>query len=161
MLKELKSSAHYFFDWNLERIERCLEELSEEQVWSRPNANSNSIGNQILHLSGNIRQWIISGLGAAADVRTRDEEFAAAGGMNKQQLLARLSDTIREAKDTLEKQSVEDLLRERPVQAYVHDGVFIIMHVTEHLSYHTGQIIFWTKALRDLDLDFYGGVDLG
>jgi uncharacterized damage-inducible protein DinB len=161
MVPELKFATTYFFDWNLERIARCLGELNDEQVWSRPNANSNSIGNQILHLSGNIRQWIISGLGGGADTRTREAEFAAEGGWTKQQLLEHLTQTIEEAKQVVRAQTEEQLLRERPVQAYVHDGVFIVMHVTEHLSYHTGQIIFWTKALQNLDLDFYGDVDLG
>lgn len=161
MIKELKDAAQYFLDWNLERIEGCLEVLTEEQVWLRPNENSNSVGNQILHLTGNIRQWVIAGLDGAEDVRSRDAEFATRGGIPKAELLERLAATIREAKAVIRARSEEELLRKRPVQAYVHDGVFIILHVTEHLSYHTGQIIFWTKALRNVDLDFYGGINLG
>lgn len=160
MLTNFKETAHYFFDWNLERIERCLKEITENQLWARPNANSNSIGNQLLHLEGNIRQWIIAGLGEEADVRTRDAEFAAINGPSASVLLAQLSSAIQEAKIIVDRLSQEEMTRERPVQAYVHDATFIVMHVVEHLSYHTGQIIYQTKALRDLDLDFYGGVDL-
>jgi len=160
MLTNFKSSAHYFFEWNLERIERCLKEITEDQLWARPNANSNSIGNQLLHLEGNIRQWIVAGVGGQPDLRKRDDEFAATGGISSDDLLAKLSAAIHEAQLVISDLSAEDMTRERPVQAYVHDATFIVMHVVEHLSYHTGQIIFQTKALRDLDLDLYGGVDL-
>lgn len=160
MLTNFKKTAHYFFDWNLERIERCLKELSEDQLWARPNANSNSIGNQLLHLEGNIRQWIVAGLGEQTDVRVRDAEFAATGGPTAAELLAQLSSAVHEAKAVISSLSQEEMTRDRPVQAYVHDATFIVMHVVEHLSYHTGQIIYQTKALRDLDLDFYGDVDL-
>lgn len=161
MLASFKSSAIYFLDWNLERITRCLAELTEEQIWLRPNGNSNSIGNQLLHLEGNIRQWAVHGLGGASDTRTRSAEFAATGGQQKAVLLESLSAAIKGAKAAITNLTEAEMARERRVQAYVHDGTFILMHVVEHLSYHTGQIIFWTKAMQDLDLDFYGGVDLG
>ncbi|MEO0731444.1 MAG: DinB family protein [Bacteroidota bacterium] len=160
MLENLQSAATYFLDWNLERITRCLDELTETQVWERPNGNSNSVGNQILHLEGNIRQWAVHGLGGATDVRTREAEFAATGGSDKKVLLGKLTAVIQEAKSAVAGLTPEEMMRERPVQAYVHDGTFILLHVIEHLSYHTGQIIFWTKALKDVNLDFYGGDDL-
>ena len=160
LITSLLESHLHFFDWNLERIGRCLEELTEEQIWQRPNVSSNSVGNQVLHLCGNIRQWIITGLGGAPDTRTRDEEFAASGGPGKAELLRQLTDVIEQSKAVISGLSEAELLRERPVQAFVHDGTFILTHVTEHLSYHTGQIIFWVKALKDKDLDLYAGVDL-
>ncbi|MBC6996727.1 DinB family protein [Neolewinella lacunae] len=160
MLDPLKNAAVYFLDWNLERIGRCLETLREEQIWARPNGHSNSIGNQVLHLEGNIRQWAVHGLGGANDVRQRDAEFAATGGVSKAELLARLSAVIAAAKSTVLALTEAQLREERKIQAYVHDGVFILLHVVEHLSYHTGQIVFWTKALQDRDLGFYAGVAL-
>ncbi|MEM9527797.1 MAG: DinB family protein [Bacteroidota bacterium] len=160
MLTSFKSSATYFLDWNLERIARCLEELTEDQIWLRPNEQSNSIGNQLLHLEGNIRQWAVHGLGGAPDIRTRATEFAATEGQPKEELLAALTTTIEAAKAALAGLTEAEMARERRVQAYVHDGTFILLHVVEHLSYHTGQIIFWTKAMKNIDLDFYGGVDL-
>jgi uncharacterized damage-inducible protein DinB len=157
MFPLLKTTTTHFLTWNLERIGRCFDELTEAQVWERPNASSNSVGNQVLHLCGNISQWILTGLGGASDIRLRDEEFAAAGGFSKDQLLARLTEVITEGIAVINDVQEEDLIRVRPVQAYQHDGVFILMHVVEHLSYHTGQIIFWTKALKDIDLDLYAG----
>ncbi len=155
----LRSSVH-FFGWNLERITTCLSELSEAEIWQRPNANSNSIGNQLLHLNGNIRQWILNGLGGQADDRQRDAEFAATSGYSGEELLEVLTGTVQESVNLIGSLSEEDLLPERPVQAYVHDGTFILLHVVEHFSYHTGQIIFWTKELRDKDLYLYGSEDL-
>jgi uncharacterized damage-inducible protein DinB len=161
MLATLKQAHLHFLNWNLQRITRCLEELTEAQVWQRPNASSNSVGNQILHLCGNIQQWIVVGLGGAPDQRKRAEEFAATGGVGKAELLARLTKVIRDSEAVITNLTEEDVLRERPVQAFQHDGMFILTHVTEHLSYHTGQIIFWVKALKDKDLDLYAGVVLG
>ena len=155
MLPLLKATTTHFLNWNLERIGRCLDELTEAQVWERPNTSSNSVGNQVLHLCGNITQWILTGLGSAPDFRHRDEEFAATGGLNKDQLLARLTGVIFESIAVIDGVEEEDVIRIRPVQAYQHDGIFILTHVVEHLSYHTGQIVFWTKALKDIDLNLY------
>jgi len=160
MLPQLKSTSTYFLNWNLERIGRCLDELTEDQVWQRPNVSSNSVGNQVLHLCGNISQWILAGLGKAPDIRQRDEEFATLGGYSKEVLLARLTEVITKSIAVINGLKEEEMIRVRPVQAYEHDGTFIIMHVVEHLSYHTGQIIFWTKALKNIDLDFYAADDL-
>lgn len=150
----------YFLEWNHERIVRCVEQLSEDQLWQRPNNNSLSVGNQILHLEGNIRQWALHGLGGMEDVRQRDAEFAANGGISGTELLARLTDIIEDAKLVVSDLNEKNLLRERDIQAYRHDGTFILMHVIEHLSYHTGQIIFFTTAVLNVDLNFYGDVDL-
>ena len=158
MLVEFKAATTHFLEWNLERIVRCLNELSEEQVWARPNENSNSVGNQVLHLCGNLKQWIISGVGGAPDTRTRDAEFAARGGADKALLASMLTTVIQESVEVIDSlQDASELTHERNVQVYTHDGIFILVHATEHLSYHCGQIIFQTKALLDVDLDFYGG----
>lgn len=154
-------TTNHFLDWNLTRIKRCLDELSEAQIWQRPNANSLSVGNQVLHLCGNIRQWILTAMGGAPDTRQRDAEFSAQGGIAKAELASMITTVIEDSMRVVEGLSPTDLERERNVQAYLHDGIFILTHVTEHLSYHTGQIIFWTKALRNVDLDFYGADDLG
>lgn len=160
MVRSLQSSALYFLSWNYERIARCVEELTDDQLWERPNDNSLSVGNQVLHLAGNIRQWAVHGLGGRPDIRQRDQEFAVRGGLSGTELLARLSAVIEEAKVVVNELTEDNLLRERDVQAYRHDGVFILMHVVEHLSYHTGQIIFYTKAVLNINLNFYGDVDL-
>jgi uncharacterized damage-inducible protein DinB len=147
-------------DENTTKLKTCLDELAEQDVWKRPNEHSNSVGNLMLHLAGNIRQWIISSLGNAEDLREREKEFAADGGYSKPELAAKLFSTVEEAKKIIRDISTEEILKKRKVQAYFYSGVSIIIHVTEHYSYHTGQIIFWTKLLKDKDLGFYAGVNL-
>ena len=161
MEQQFISASTHFLHWNLERIERCLAELTEEEVWHRPGERSNSVAIQLLHLTGNIRQWIMSGIAGQPDGRQRAAEFAPSSvRQRKAQLLAALKQTVAAAVAAIENSTAATLAVERPVQAYVHDGVFIVLHVVEHMSYHTGQIIFWTKQLRDKDLQFYVGDDL-
>ena len=157
---EFISQSIYRIEENTPRIYKCLAELSEAEVWARPNAASNSIGNMILHLCGNIRQYAISSLSGAADVRVRDEEFAATGGYSKEELLRRLSMTVDEAVATIAKMDDLNLLKVRSVQGFTFSGIGIIIHVTEHYSYHTGQIAFYTKMLKAKDLGFYADIDL-
>lgn len=161
MLRSLQTSALYFLRWNHERIVRCVEELPENKIWHRPNNNSLSVGNQILHLEGNIRQWAVHGLGGRPDVRKRDDEFAAEGGISAAELLARFSEVIEDAKLVITDLTEEDLRKEYQVQAYKEDGVYVLMHVIEHMSYHTGQVVFYTKAVLNKDMEFYGGLELG
>jgi uncharacterized damage-inducible protein DinB len=145
---------------NTAKIIKCLDKLSEEQIWMRPNNASNSIGNILLHLCGNIRQYVIAALGDQPDIRERDKEFSAQGGYNKQELLKRLTDTITQAIKVIRNADEVSLMKIYPVQGFTHSGVGIIVHITEHYSHHTGQIIFWTKQLTGKDLGFYSHVDL-
>jgi hypothetical protein len=94
------------------------------------------------------------------DIRERDKEFSAGGGYSKSELLKKLITTVEEAKNNIQNISGNELLRKRQVQGFYHSGIGIIVHVTEHYSYHTGQIIFWTKLLKNKDLGLYAGVNL-
>jgi uncharacterized damage-inducible protein DinB len=139
----------------LSRIRDCTAKLSTEEIWLRGHENENAIGNLVLHLSGNVRQWIISGVGGARDTRTRDAEFAARGGMETAELLERLESTVREAVVVLGKVSAERLTQRLSIQEYDVTVMEAIFHVVEHFSHHTGQIIFATKMLTGEDLGFY------
>jgi uncharacterized damage-inducible protein DinB len=159
-IREFIDQSVHRIDENTPKLITCVKELGESELWKRPNAHSNSIGNIILHLCGNIRQYAISSLGNRRDVRERDKEFSADGGHSGPELLKKLTDTLDEAKGIIQKVTAEELLRKRKVQGYSHSGIGIIIHVTEHYSYHTGQVIFWTKLLKDKDLGFYANADL-
>jgi len=159
-IAELIANSFLRIDENTQKLTSCVNELEEADIWKRPNPHSNSVGNIILHLCGNFRQYAIASLGNSNDVRERDKEFSADGGYSKSELLKKLTDTLEEAKRIIQNTSGEELLRKRKVQGYTHSGIGIIIHVTEHYSYHTGQIIFWTKLLKDKDLGFYAGIDL-
>ena len=157
---EVKQHAIMRLQENTQKIAKCLDQLSEVEIWQRPNASSNSMGNLILHLCGNITQYIISSLGGKEDRRVRDEEFDAKGGYSKKELQLKLESTIAQAIEVIQTISEEELLRVRPVQAYEFSGVGNVIHAVEHYSYHTGQIAFWTKQVRNKDLGFYAAVDL-
>jgi uncharacterized damage-inducible protein DinB len=157
---EFISQAIHRIDENTKKLTVCLSELEETDIWKRPNQNSNSVGNIILHLCGNIRQYIISSLGNAKDTRERDKEFSADGGYSKEELHKKFIATVEEAKNIIQNISNKELLRKRKVQGFYYSGIGIIIHVTEHLSYHTGQIIFWTKLVKNKDLGFYAGINL-
>ena len=147
-------------DESMRMVSIALAHLDEEQVWTAPKANLPSVGNLMLHLCGNIRQYAISSLGVEPDTRVRDAEFEVAGGLSKEELFNKLKDTVEEAKQVIRTVEVDELERVRPVQGFEFSGVGIIMHVVEHLSYHTGQIAFWAKYLKQVDLGFYADFDL-
>jgi len=137
------------------RIETCLAKLTPEQIWMRGGENQNAVGNLVLHLNGNVRQWILSGVGGAPDTRTRDAEFAARGGTERAELVERLESTVREAIAVLGKVPPGRLEQRVTIQKYDLTVMEAIFHVVEHFSQHTGQILFATKMLTGEDLGFY------
>ena len=139
----------------LPKIERCLERLSDEQVWWRAHAESNSIGNLLLHLSGNARQWIVSGVGGLPDERVRDSEFEACAGASRENLLGGLRQALDEVDAVLEHVAPASLLERRSIQGHEVSLLYAIFHVVEHFSMHTGQVILITKMLTQSDLRFY------
>jgi uncharacterized damage-inducible protein DinB len=139
----------------LPKIKRCLEKLTDEQVWWRPNEESNSIGNLMLHLSGNARQWIVSGLGGESDQRIRQREFDERSVIPRDQLMATLEQTLEEVDRVLASFKSERLLEQFAIQGTNPTALEAIFHVVEHFSMHTGQIILLTKLLTASDVDFY------
>lgn len=148
------------YDECLPRIIKCLNQLDDARIWWRPNENSNSIGNLVLHLCGNVRQWICSGLGSFTDNRHRQTEFDERGPISKEELIEQLSAAMAMARPVITNIPVEELLHRRPVQTFEETGLTILVHVTEHFSYHTGQIAYITKMLTDRPLGFYDGISL-
>ncbi|MFX0557048.1 DinB family protein [Maribacter sp. CXY002] len=158
--EELVKNALYRMDESTRMISKSLAEISEDEVWQKPNNSLNSIGNLILHLCGNITQYVVSSLGENEDVRNRNLEFSISNSATKIELLKQLEDTVDTAKRIIFDASEKQLLQLKSVQGFTFSGVGIIMHVVEHYSYHTGQIAFWVKLLRNKDLGFYSGMDL-
>jgi len=154
LAERLRKDALSCLNKYLPRIVRCLELLSEEEIWWRPNAFSNAVGNIVLHLCGNIRQWILSGLGGARDLRERDKEFAERGPIPRQALMAQLKETVEEACRIIDTTPIPTLLEEFDIQGYHVAGVTAVVSVYEHFAYHAGQIIYLTKLKRGEDLHF-------
>jgi len=149
-----RSRYHLAEDF-LPKIEQCLKKLSDEQIWWRPNEQSNSIGNLVLHLCGNARQWIVCGLGDGTDGRDRDAEFARREIVPRDELLSLLSRTISDVDSTLTRYEPERLLEMRMIQGTESSALDAILHVVEHFAMHTGQIIMTTKMLTASDMQFY------
>ncbi|MEX2263546.1 MAG: DUF1572 family protein [Bryobacteraceae bacterium] len=138
-----------------ERIKDCLGRLNEEQVWARGSENENAVGNLALHLSGNVRQWIVSGIGGKPDIRVRDREFSARGDITPAELIERLDGVIDEAIAVVQRLNGERLLDKVKVQNYEVTVLEAVAHVVEHFAGHTGQIIYATKLATGSDLGHY------
>lgn len=143
------------FEESYIRIFNCLNLLNEEQMWFSQNENSNSIANLILHLEGNMRQWMCSTFNKKEDSRKRSEEFDQFSIFTKKQLESKLLQLKEEILTFIDDIKMEDLEKKYKVQVYNEKGISIIIHVIEHFSYHTGQIAILTKILSDKDLEFY------
>jgi uncharacterized damage-inducible protein DinB len=150
----LAESRHSLGSYHMPRLIRCLQMLPEREIWWRPNAASNSAGNLVLHLSGNVRQWIVSGLGDAQDHRDRDREFTERGPIPRRGLIALIRKTVDEACTVLDGLSENSVLRIHSIQGFRVSGMYAVSHVVEHFAYHTGQIIFVTKLKLGKDLRF-------
>jgi uncharacterized damage-inducible protein DinB len=158
----MDAAARIFIDFSvrklallMERIESCLDQLTEKQVWARGGENENAVGNLALHLCGNVRQWIVSGLGGAPDTRERDAEFAACSGASISDLRRLLRDVTDEATAVLRRVPTGRLTDRVTIQNYEVTVIEAIYHVVEHFSMHTGQIVFATKMLTGANLGFY------
>jgi uncharacterized damage-inducible protein DinB len=133
-------------DTYLPRIERAVAELPARDVWWRPHARTTSVGNLLLHLQGNIRQWIVTGLGGAPDARDRDAEFAARQGAAAPELLAALRATVTQAAAVIEPLDERALLGRVTLQGFRLTRLEAVLHVVEHTSWHAGQIAWIAKS---------------
>ena len=154
------AAERHFLEEGMRRLDICLSALSEDQVWFQPNGSSNSVGVILIHLAANIRQYIVSGLGTAPDVRTRDREFVQPSRHSKAELRQHLVATLEEAVTVLKGLDSENLQESYEVQGFSRSALDIVVHVIEHFSYHIGQIAYITKMLTDQQTGFYAGIDL-
>ena len=128
-----------------ETIERCLGQLTDEQLWWRPAADMNSIANLILHLCGNVGQWICAGVGGADDARDRPQEFAERGPLPRADLLKRLSETVAAAHEVLDNVTGESLLAPLRIQGFETSGLGAVLHSVAHFRGHTQEIVHMTR----------------
>lgn len=135
------------------QIRACIEELNEEQLWWRPNEQSNSVGNLVLHMSGSMRHYLCRGVGGFDYKRDRPAEFDERGPVSKEALLATFDETIRQATSTLESFDAARFLDATDEQDYVPTFFDAIFNVAIHLATHTGQIVYITKMLKEGSLD--------
>ena len=129
----------------LGRITHCLGQLNDAQVWQRSQPGLNSIGNLILHLCGNLRQWVVAGLGGAPDVRDRPAEFAERGPVTKEELVRSLEAVVEEAKRILAAVDARQLTEVRRIQGFDVTGAAAIFDSVPHFRGHTQEIVHMTR----------------
>lgn len=151
----LAQSREYLTGHYLPKLRAALEPLTEEDLWWRPNEASNSIGNLLLHLAGNIRQWVVSGVGGAPDRRDRAAEFARREPLTRAELLTTLTEAVLEADAVIARIHPASLGDRRPIQGREVTVLQAIYHVVEHLAMHAGQIFYIVKLRSGQDLGFY------
>jgi hypothetical protein len=137
------------------RLMECVTPLATEQIWWRPNDASNSIGNLMLHLNGNVGQWLVASFNKEEDRRNRPAEFAAQEGATAAELLGNLGATLDAASAVLDRLTIEELIAPYEIQGYRVHGLDAVYQVVEHFGLHYGQIVYITKLLTAKDLGFY------
>lgn len=141
------SAAAHEMGSALSRLTHCVNQLTDEQLWWRARPSLNSIGNLILHLCGNVRQWLVAGLGGTPDTRDRPAEFGARGPVPKAELLCRLEAVVREAQDVLKRQTAEQFVTVRYIQSYEVSGLAALFDSVPHFRGHTQEIVGMTRQL--------------
>jgi uncharacterized damage-inducible protein DinB len=139
-------AAHQFQEAT-KKITHCLGQLGDEQVWWRQAETQNSIANILLHLCGNVRQWIISGIGGASDIRDRPKEFSDRQMISKAELRQRLETVVQEACEILAKTTPEELLKSRRIQGFDVTTVEAIFKTVTHFVGHAHQVVYITRCL--------------
>lgn len=148
------------FQESYPRIEKCLNTITEEQLWSAPNENMVSIGCLIKHLMGNVQQWVLAGVLEKPFNRNRDAEFIPESNITSRELLSQMDGMQQKLAEAFPLLSEDRLTQQLEIQGFQTTGLSAIVHVIEHFSYHTGQIALLTKLFANEDLGFYDDHDL-
>lgn len=156
----IQETEYRLLEESLPRLRKCLSMMTPDEIWYRPNASTVSAGNLVLHLCGNVRQWLISGLGGAQDNRNRQAEFDEEGPLPTAQLLTHLQELQASIEGVIPKLRQSDLTATHTIQGFEVTGVSILVHVVEHFSYHVGQVTFMVKSRKDVDTGYYQNLDL-
>jgi uncharacterized damage-inducible protein DinB len=151
----IEASRLFFKEDFLAQVKYCLEQMPDSDLWWRPNEQSNSVGNLVLHLCGNMRQWIVSSIGGVPFERDRDAEFSERRPVSKAELIARIDAVVNDVDKVLESLPTAGLLQRFAVQTYKTSQLHAIYHVVEHFSYHLGQILYIYKMRTGKDPEFY------
>jgi hypothetical protein len=141
-----KEAAHELAD-ALGKIKHCVDQLDDAKIWSRPQMSLNSIGNLLLHLTGNLTQWIVCGIGGADDHRDRPAEFAERGPIPKSNLIARLESAVVDAGAALERVTGDELVRVRRIQGFDVTGLAAMFQSISHFRGHTQEIVHMTRMI--------------
>jgi uncharacterized damage-inducible protein DinB len=148
-------SRFYLNDEYRTKIRRAVKAIPADAIWRRANDKSNSVGNLLVHLAGNVRQWLVSGVGGAPDTRDRAAEFGARSGPGADELLARLEGVLAEADSIIARLTPEDLAQRRTIQGREVSVMAAVYSAVQHFSTHLGQIIMIAKEHSPGAIRFY------
>ena len=148
-------SRYFLGDEYPAKLRHCLAVLPPPALWWRPDEASNSVGNLLLHLAGNVRQRIVSGVGGAPDDRYRAAEFTARDGPPADALLATLGAALADADAVLAGLTAAELAEPRTIQGRDVTVLDVVYHVVEHFAMHTGQVILLTTLHAPGAVRFY------
>ena len=143
-----KGEACFTLAYSRDRMLHCVAQLSQDDLWWRPQPGMNAVGNVVLHVCGNLRQWVVTGCdpaGQREDDRQRDAEFSATGGHTGEQLTGLLNRTVEEAQATIRAMNKDDLLRPRFIQIAEVTGMGAVWHSVAHLEGHAQEAIYATR----------------
>ncbi|MDG1513919.1 MAG: DUF1572 family protein [Mariniblastus sp.] len=159
LAREYTSESVHLLEQSMLKIEHCLSQLNEKQVWWRSQPSTNSVGNLLLHLAGNLQQWAVSGVGKLPDDRDRASEFAVEEGIEKEKLFKSLRSVVTKASSTIQSQSEQDLLGKISIQGFEVSALAAISHTTTHFVGHTHQIIYITRQQLGDQYQFHWSPD--
>lgn len=151
----LSNSRSYLNTEYRAKLHAAVDAMPADKLWWRPNEESNSVGNLLLHLAGNVSEWIVSGVGGAPNTRRRADEFAARSGHGASELLALLDKALDNADAALAELTEADLDAPRTIQGRETTVLEAVYHVVEHFSMHVGQIILVAKMHAPGAVQFY------
>jgi uncharacterized damage-inducible protein DinB len=152
-----RESVRHLCEEYMPRLREAVDRLPRTDLWWCPHERSTSVGNILLHLEGNVRQWILSGLGGLPDHRHRAAEFAAGEGGTKEELMGALRECVQEACALIGSLDESALGATRSIQGFETTGLGAVYHVVEHFSWHVGQVV-WIAKMRsgeDHGIRFY------
>ena len=156
---EFRRQIDFYLHENQQKIVQVWQDIDAHCLWLRPNDHTLAPGNQLLHLSGNLRQWVLHALAGQADVRLRDEEFVCPQALQADEILTSFLAVLQQVRTYLN--SFSDWERKVTVQGHQTTAIGVWIHMAEHLSYHTGQLIFQVKQNRGKAYYFYDDWALG
>jgi uncharacterized damage-inducible protein DinB len=144
----LKVFRHYLTREYPNEVRACLAELSEDEIWAKPNAGANSVGHLVLHLAGATRHLVEDGVGGVAYQRDRDVEFGTTDRPSKADLLGCVDDVVERVTKVLDATTPASLAELSDRTEFKVSKYQLLIGALAHLAYHTGQIVWATKAAK-------------
>ena len=146
--------SYEHLEYAVERVEHCLDQLNDEQIWWRPTESQNSIGNLVLHICGNVSQWILSGVGSLPDTRDRPSEFSERGPLEHSLLTLKLQESLKAVQQVLQTVNETRLVESQVIQGFQTTGLGAITHSVTHFTGHMQEVICLTRMQLGADYQF-------